>query len=86
MSQSGSVHTTTIMGKIADLTVVQKTLIDTLHEEGKPQKVIAERADCSQSAVLKHIREKLAGGEKCRRKRRTSNRDDHSLEWIVKQS
>ncbi len=28
----------TIMGKTADLTVVQKTIIDTLHKEGKPQK------------------------------------------------
>ncbi len=29
------------MGKTADLTVVQKTTIDTLHKEGKTQKVIA---------------------------------------------
>ncbi len=28
------------MGKTADLTVVQKTTIDTLHKEGKTQKVI----------------------------------------------
>ncbi len=28
----------TIMGKTADLTVVQKTIIDTLHKEGKPNK------------------------------------------------
>ena len=32
----------TIMGKAADLTVVQKFIIDTLHKEGKPQKVIAK--------------------------------------------
>lgn len=74
------------MGKTADLTVVQKTLIDTLHKEGKPQKVIAERAGCSQSAVSKHIHGKLTGREKCGRKRCTSNRDDRSLEKIVKQS
>ncbi len=30
------------MGKTADLTVVQKTTIDTLHKEGKTQKVIAK--------------------------------------------
>ncbi len=30
----------TIMGKTADLTVVQKTIIDTLHKEGKPQTLI----------------------------------------------
>uniref|UniRef100_A0AAY5KDZ4 Transposase Tc1-like domain-containing protein n=1 Tax=Esox lucius TaxID=8010 RepID=A0AAY5KDZ4_ESOLU len=76
----------TIMGKTADLTVVQKTLIDTLHEEGKPQKVIAERAGCSQSAVSKHIHGKLTGREKCGRKRCTSNRDDRSLQRIVKQT
>ncbi len=44
----------TIMGKTADLTVVQKTIIDTLHKEGKPQTFIAKEADCSQSAVSKH--------------------------------
>ncbi len=32
------------MGKTADLTVVQKTTIDTLHKEGKTQKVIAKEA------------------------------------------
>ncbi len=32
----------TIMGKTADLTVVQKTIIDTLHTEGKPQTLILE--------------------------------------------
>ena len=37
----------TIMGKTADLTVVQKALIDTLHKEGKPQKIIAKEAGCS---------------------------------------
>ncbi|KAG1669709.1 Serine/threonine-protein kinase SMG1 [Nymphon striatum] len=47
--KSGSVHTTTIMGKTSDLTVVQKTLIDTIHKEGKPQKIIAERLGSSQS-------------------------------------
>ncbi len=31
------------MGKTADLTVVQKTTIDTLHKEGKTQKVIDKR-------------------------------------------
>ncbi len=38
VSQIGSLGYT-IMGKTADLTVVQKTIIDTLHKEGKPQKV-----------------------------------------------
>ncbi len=32
------------MGKTADLTVVQKTIIDTLHKEGKAQTFIAKEA------------------------------------------
>ncbi len=40
VSQFGSLGYT-IMGKTADLTVVQKTIIDTLHKEGKPQTFIA---------------------------------------------
>lgn len=40
------------MVKTADLTVVQKTLIDTLHKEVKPQKVIAARSGCLQRAVF----------------------------------
>ncbi len=32
----------TITEKTADLTVVQKTIIDTLHKEGKPQTFIAK--------------------------------------------
>ncbi len=51
----------TIMGKTADLTVVQKTIIDTLHKEGKPQTFIAKEAGCSQSAVSKHVNRKLSG-------------------------
>ncbi len=35
VSQFGSLGYT-IMGKTADLTVVQKTIIDTIHKEGKP--------------------------------------------------
>ena len=72
------------MGKTADLTVVQKTITDTLHKEGKPQKVIAKEVGCSQSAVSKHINRELCGREKCGRKRRTSSRDDRSLERIVR--
>ena len=73
------------MGKTADLTVVQKTIIDTLHMEGKPQKVIAKEVGCFQSAVSKHINRKLSGREKSRRKRSRSSRDDRSLERIVRE-
>ncbi len=49
------------MGKTADLTVVQKTIIDTLHKEGKPQTFIAKEADYSQSAVFKHVYREFSG-------------------------
>ncbi len=74
------------MGKTADLTVVQKTIIDTLHKEGKPQTFIAKEAGCSQSAVSKHVNRKLSGRKKCGRKRCTTNRENRSLMKIVKQN
>lgn len=37
----------------------QRTLNDTLPMEGKPQKVIANGAGCSQSAVSKRVQGKL---------------------------
>ncbi len=43
----------------ADLEMVQKTIIDTLHKEGKSQRFITERGGCSQSAVSKHIKCKV---------------------------
>ncbi len=67
VSQFGSLGYT-IIGKTADLTVVQKTIIDTLHKEGKPQTFIAKEAGCSQSAVCKHVNRKLSGRKKCGRK------------------
>ncbi len=76
----------TIMGKTADLTVVQKTIIDTLHKEGEPQLLIAKEAGCSQSAVSKHVNRKLSGRKKCGRKRCTTNRENRSLMRIVKQN
>ncbi len=85
VSQFGSLGYT-IMGKTADLTVVQKTIIDTLHKEGKPQTFIAKEAGCSQSAVSKHVNRKLSGRKKCRRKRCTTNRENRSLMRIVKQN
>ncbi len=74
------------MRKTADLTVVQKTIIDTLHKEGKPQTFIAKAAGCSQSAVSKHVNRKLSGREKCGRKRCTTNRENRNLMRIVKQN
>ncbi|KAL0186190.1 hypothetical protein M9458_017860 [Cirrhinus mrigala] len=74
------------MGKTADLTVVQKMTIDTLHKEGKTQNVIAKEAGCSQSSVSKHINREAKGRKRCGRKKCTSNRDNRTLERIVKQN
>ncbi len=78
VSQFGSLDYT-IMGKTADLTVVQKTIIDTLHKEGEPQTFIAKEAGCSQSAVSKHVNRKLSGRKKCGRKRCTTNRENRRI-------
>ncbi len=85
VSQFGSLGYT-IMGKTADLTVVQKTIIDTFHKEGKPQTFIAKEAGCSKSAVSKHVNRQLSGRKKCGRKRCTTNRENRSLIRIVKQN
>ncbi len=74
------------MGKTADLTVVQKTTIDTLHKKGKTQKVIAKEDGCSQGSVSKHINREAKGRKRCGRKKCTSNRDNRILERIVKQN
>ncbi len=74
------------MGKTADLTVVQKTTIDTLHKEGETQKVITKETGCSQSSVSKHINREAKGRKRCGRKKCTSNRDNHTLKRIVKQN
>ncbi len=85
VSQFGSLGHT-IMGKTADLTVVQKTIIDTLHKEGKPHTFIAKEAGCSQSAVSKHVNRELSGRKKCERKRCKTNQETRSLMRIVKQN
>ncbi len=48
------------MGNTADLAVVQKIIIDTFHKEGTSQRVITESGGCSQSAVSKIIKWKVA--------------------------
>ncbi len=42
---------TTIMGNTADLAMIQKTIIDTPHKEGKSQRVITERGGCSMCCI-----------------------------------
>ncbi len=75
----------TNMGKTTDLTIVQKTIIDTLHKESKPQTLIAKEAGCSQSAVSKHVN-RNEWMEKVWKKRCTTNRENRSLMMIVKQN
>ena len=72
------------MGKASDLTSVQKTIIEILHKEGKEQKDIASRAGCSQSSVSKLLHGKAAGRKKCDWKLATTERNDCSLERIVR--
>ncbi len=69
------------MRKTADLTVSQKTIIDTLHKEDKPQTFIAKEVGCSQSAVSKHFNRNLSGRKRC-----TTNRENRSLVRIDKQN
>ncbi len=69
------------MGKTTDLIVVQKTIIETLHKEGKPQTFIGKEAGCSQSAVSKHVNRKLCGRKRC-----TTNRENRSLIRIFKKN
>ncbi len=49
------------MGSTADLAMVQKMIIDTLHKEGMSQRVFTERGGggCSRSAASKHIKCKV---------------------------
>ncbi len=64
VSQFGSLgYTYTIMGKTADLIVVLKTIIDTLHKEGKPQTFNDKEAGCSQSAVTSMLTESCVVGK-----------------------
>uniref|UniRef100_A0A8C1HXF7 HTH cro/C1-type domain-containing protein n=1 Tax=Cyprinus carpio carpio TaxID=630221 RepID=A0A8C1HXF7_CYPCA len=71
------------MGKTADLTAVQKAIIDTLKREGKTQKEISERIGCSQSAVSRHLSGKSVGRKKCGKKHCTTRRGDRTLRKIV---
>ncbi|KAI2651864.1 Transposable element Tc1 transposase [Labeo rohita] len=72
------------MGKTADLTVVQKTTIDTLHKEDKPQTFITKDIGCSQSAVSKHVNRKLSGRKSLQRlvkQNRFKNLGELHKEW-----
>uniref|UniRef100_A0A9J7XZD2 Transposase Tc1-like domain-containing protein n=1 Tax=Cyprinus carpio carpio TaxID=630221 RepID=A0A9J7XZD2_CYPCA len=78
VSQSSSVGYT-IMGKTADLTAVQKTTIDTLHKEGK--RLAVHRALCPSTLIERRREGKDVIEKKC-----ISNRDNRTLERIVKRN
>ncbi len=73
------------MGNTADLAMVQKTIIDTLHKE-------VHRGSLLKGVVVKGVlyqsilNAKLTGRNKLGRKRCKSNRNDHKIENTVKQS
>lgn len=73
------------MGKTAVLTVFEKMITDTPHQERKTQKVMAKEEGCSQSAVSKHIGGKLEvhwWRENCGRERCTSTVDNKTLKGL----
>ncbi len=74
------------MGNTADLAMVQKTIIDTLHKEGKSQRVITEGVAVQEVLYQSILNAKLTGRKKLNRKSCTSNRDDRKLENTVEQS
>ncbi len=71
-SQFGSLGYT-IMGKTADLTVVQKTIIDTLHKESKTQTFITKEA-VHRVLYPSMLTESWVEGKRC-----TTNRENRSL-------
>ncbi len=72
------------MGNTADLAMVQKTIIDTLHKESKSQRVITEGGGgggAVQGVLYQSIlNAKLTGRKKLGRRMCTINRDDRKLE------
>ncbi len=74
------------MEKTADLAMIQKMNIDTLHKEGKSQRVITESVAVYRVLYQSILNAKLTGRKNLGRKRCTSNRDDRKLENTVKQS
>ncbi len=78
---------TTIMEKTADLTMTRRRTFDTLHKEGKSQRVITDKGWLFTECCIKaYLNAKLTGRTNLGRKRCTSNRDDRKLENTVKQS
>ncbi len=75
------------MGNTADLAMLQKTIIDTLHTKRVSHRGALLKGVAVQGVLYQRISNaKLTGRKKLGRKRCTSNRDDRKLENTVKQS
>ncbi len=77
---------TTIMEKTADLAMIQKTTLTTLHKEGKSRRSLLKGVAVYRVLYQSILNAKLTGRKNLDRKRCTSNGDDRKLENTVKQS
>ncbi len=84
VSQSSSVGYT-IMGKTADLTVVKRRPLTPCTRRARHKRSLQKRLAVHR-AVSKHINREAKGRKRCGRKKCTSNRDNRTLERIVKQN
>ncbi len=84
VSQSSSVGYT-IMGKTADLTVVQRRPLTPCTRRARHKRSLQKRLAVHR-AVSKHINREVKGRKRCGGKKCTSNRDNRTLERIVKQN
>ncbi len=75
----------TIMGKTADLTVVQRRPLTPCTRRARHKRSLQKRLAVHR-AVSKHINREAKGRKRCGRKKCTSNRDNRTLERIVKQN
>ncbi len=77
---------TTIMGKTADLPMIQKKNINTLHKEVSHRRSLLKGVAVYRVLYQSILNAKLTGRKNLGRKMCTSNRDDCKLENTVKQS
>ncbi len=77
---------TTIMGKTADLAMIQKTNIDTSTKRVSHRRSLLKGVAVYRVLYQSILNAKLTGRKNLGRKRCTSNRDDRKLENTVKQS
>ncbi len=85
VSQFGSLGYT-IMGKTADLTVVQKTIIDTLHKEGKPQTFIAKKLAVHRVLYSSMLTESWVEGKSVEEKDAQPTREPRPYEYCQAKS